>query len=289
MRKILVTGGSGQLAQAIKYVAQRHDVEVYAPTHEECDICDPESIERAMQGVDVVVNAAAYTNVDGAESNPTEAHMVNSVGAANVANIAAKCGVKVIHISTDYVFGGDDKRQTPYSESECTNPINVYGETKAEGEAEVVKLGGIVLRTSWLYSPWCKNFCLTILRNAKTRTELRVVDDQRGTPTSALSLARCIVALIESGDYLNMDGVYHYADRGEASWYEFAREIVAVAGIEGCTIAPCTSDEWPTAARRPRYSTLNTERMAAISGVEMRDWREALNEVITIIGQGDDI
>lgn len=277
------------MARAIEYVAQGHDVEVCAPTHAECDICDPASIERAMQGMDVVVNAAAYTNVDGAESNPTEAQRVNSVGAANVANIAAKCGVKVIHISTDYVFGGDDKRQTPYSESECIKPINVYGETKAEGEAEVVKVGGIVLRTSWLYSPWCKNFCLTILRNAKRRTELRVVDDQRGTPTSALSLARCIIALIECGDYLNMEGIYHYADGGEASWYEFAREIVAQAGIEGCTITPCTSEEWPTAAQRPKYSRLGTERIAAISSVVMRDWHEALNEVITIIGQRDDI
>lgn len=289
MRRVLVTGGDGQLARAIKHVAQGRNVEIYAPTHKECDICSPASIERAMQGMDVVVNTAAYTNVDGAESNNEEAYLINTIGATNVANIAAKHGVKLIHISTDYVFGGDGHRQTPYSEGEATSPINVYGITKADGEVEVVRLGGIVLRTSWLYSPWCKNFCLTILRNAKNRAELRVVDDQRGAPTSALSLARCIITLIEDGEYLGMEGIYHYCDKGEASWYDFAKEIVVQAGIDKCVISPCISDEWPTTARRPRYSRLSTERIAAIKGVVMCDWHEALNEVITIIGQEDDI
>ena len=289
MRKILVTGGSGQLAQAIKHVAQGRGVEVYAPTHAECDICNISSLELAMRGVDVVINAAAYTNVEGAESSYDDAYAVNVCGASNVALVARRCGARLIHISTDYVFGGEDCRTTPYSEVDAPQPINIYGRTKAEGEAEVLNGGGVVIRTSWLYSPWGKNFCRTILRSAMERGSLRVVDDQRGTPTSALSLARCLVALVESGKYCAMSGIYHYSNSGEASWYEFAREIVTQAGVDGCDVLPCSSDEWPTVARRPRYSCLSTERISGIEGVNIEPWREALCEVITIIRQSDEI
>jgi dTDP-4-dehydrorhamnose reductase len=288
MHRVLVTGGGGQLAQAIRWVAKGHDVEVYAPTHAECDITSHESLRHAMQGVDVVINAAAYTNVDGAERNMEEAHLVNVVGARNVVNVAQEMGLKAIHISTDYVFGGDDNRDKPYGEREATNPINVYGATKAEGEREVLRHNGIVVRTSWLYSPWGKNFCRTILRNAKAHSMLRVVDDQRGTPTSAISLARALIGIVERGAYKAMEGIYHYTNRGEATWYDFAREIIARAEIEGCDIVPCSSDEWPAEAQRPHYSCLDTERMIAM-GIAMEGWREALEEVITIIGQDDDI
>lgn len=288
MHRILVTGGGGQLAHAIEWVAKGHDVELFAPMHAECDITSTESLRHAMKGVDVVINTAAYTNVDGAERNMEDAHRVNVVGAREVAIVAQEMGVKVIHISTDYVFGGDTNRNRPYDEREEVSPINVYGSTKAKGEEEVLRHGGIVIRTSWLYSPWGKNFCRTILRNAMVRNALRVVDDQRGTPTSALSLARVLIYIIESGEYRTMTGVYHYTNKGDASWYEFAREIVARAAIEGCEVTPCSSDEWPAEARRPHYSCLDTERLRAM-GIAMKEWHEALDEVITIIGQDDDI
>lgn len=288
MHRVLVTGGGGQLAQAIRWVAKGHDVEVYAPTHAECDITSHESLRHAMQGVDVVINAAAYTNVDGAERNIDEAYMVNVTGARNVALMAQEMGIRLIHISTDYVFGGDENRERPYGESEVTCPINAYGRTKAEGESEVLRHNGIVVRTSWLYSPWGKNFCRTILRNAKIRNTLRVVDDQCGTPTSALSLARVLIGIVESGAYRTMEGIYHYTNMGETTWYDFAREIIARAEIEGCNITPCSSNEWPAEAQRPHYSCLDTERMIAM-GIAMEGWREALEEVITIIGQDDDI
>lgn len=288
MHRVLVTGGGGQLAQAIRWVAKGHDVEVYAPTHTECDITSIESLRHAMQGADVVINAAAYTNVDGAERNIDEAYMVNVTGARNVALMAQEMGIRLIHISTDYVFGGDENRERPYGESEVTCPINAYGRTKAEGESEVLRHNGIVVRTSWLYSPWGRNFCRTILRNAKIRNTLRVVDDQCGTPTSAISLARALIGIVERGAYKAMGGIYHYTNMGEATWYAFAREIIARSNIEGCNITPCSSDEWLAEAQRPHYSCLDTERMIAM-GIAMEGWREALEEVITIIGQDDDI
>lgn len=288
MHRVLVTGGGGQLAQAIRWVAKGHDVEVYAPTHAECDITSIESLRHAMQGVDVVINAAAYTNVDGAERNIDEAYMVNVTGARNVALMAQEMGIRLIHISTDYVFGGEENRERPYGESEVTCPINAYGRTKAEGESEVLRHNGIVVRTSWLYSPWGKNFCRTILRNAKIRNTLRVVDDQCGTPTSAISLARALIGIVERGAYKAMEGIYHYTNMGETTWYAFACEIIARSNIEGCNITPCSSDEWPAEAQRPHYSCLDTERMIAM-GIAMEGWREALEEVITIIGQDDDI
>ena len=288
MHRVLVTGGGGQLAQAIRWVAKGHDVEVYAPTHAECDITSYESLRHAMQGVDVVINAAAYTNVDGAERNIDEAYMVNVTGAMNVALMAQEMSIRLIHISTDYVFGGEENRERPYGESEATCPINAYGRTKAEGESEVLRHNGIVVRTSWLYSPWGKNFCRTILRNAKAHSMLRVVDDQRGTPTSAISLARALIGIVERGAYKAMEGIYHYTNMGETTWYTFACEIIACANIEGCNITPCSSDEWPSEARRPHYSCLNTERMGAL-GITMEGWREALDEVITIISRDDEI
>lgn len=289
MRKVVVTGGSGQLAQAIKYIAQGHNVEVYAPTHTECDITDAESVRRAICGADIVVNAAAYTNVDGAERNSEAAYRTNCSGAATVARTAAECGVTVIHISTDYVFGKDCERHTPYEEDADTAPINCYGTTKREGEVEALRHNAIVVRTSWLYSPWGRNFCRTILSLARTESVLRVVDDQRGTPTSALSLARAIIHIIEGGHYRSMAGIYHFCDKGEASWYDFAREIVARSGIATCDVVACSSLEQQREAARPRYSCLATERIAHIEGISITEWQSALDEVLTIITTKDDI
>lgn len=281
MLKVVVTGGGGQLATAIERLGKASENEYLITTLEQMDICSVESLCEGLKGADIVVNCAAYTNVEAAEDNAEEAMSVNRDGVRNIATICAEQGIKLIHISTDFVFGGDAERRTPYLESDTPAPINVYGRTKAEGECEAMKATkAIVLRTSWLYAPWGKNFLNTILVRAKEGAELRVVDDQRGTPTSALGLAEAIVAIIESGAWRTMTGIYHYSDLGECTWYDFAREILHKAKIDA-NITPCKSSDWPSKAQRPHYSVLDKSRIATTNVVTLKTWQERLKEVIT--------
>lgn len=285
MRRILITGGSGQLAQAIAYAAKGSANSYICTTHDEVDICHSESIIEAIERhqAEVVINCAAYTNVDGAEDDEARATQINGSAVATLAQLCRDRHITLIHISTDYVFGGDSRRTTPYSESDAIAPINAYGRSKAMGERAVVACGGIVIRTSWLYAPWGRNFVRTILRLAEEREELSVVDDQRGVPTSALGLARMLVAIVDNNSTELMEGIYHYSDKGETTWCDFAREIVAQAKIESCTIRACSTAERNMRAERPTYSVLNTTRIATIRGVEIAPWQERLQEVITII------
>lgn len=255
-------------------------------THAELDITDGEALERyaTEYTIDTIINCAAYTNVEGAEDNVDGAYAINSDAVATIANVCNKHDIKLIHISTDYVFGGDSERYTPYREDDTVAPINVYGASKAAGEREALRaVGGVVIRTSWLYAPWGKNFMLTILRLAKGGEELRVVDDQHGTPTSALALAEAIVNIVDNGSIDSMSGIYHYSDGGATTWFDFAREIVASAGIEGCQVVACSTGERKTKARRPAYSVLDTSRIARIEGVRILPWRERLSEVMDLI------
>lgn len=281
MLKVVVTGGGGQLATAIERLGKASENEYLITTLEQMDICSVESLCEGLKGADIVVNCAAYTNVEAAEDNAEEAMSVNRDGVRNIATICSKRGIKLIHISTDFVFGGDAERRTPYLESDTPAPINVYGRTKAEGEREAMKAPeAIILRTSWLYAPWGKNFLNTILARAKEGAELRVVNDQRGTPTSALGLAEAIVAIIESGAWRTMTGIYHYSDQGECTWYDFAREILHKAKIDA-NITPCKSSDWPSKAQRPHYSVLDKSRIATTNVVTLKTWQERLEEVIT--------
>ena len=281
MLKVVVTGGGGQLATAIERLGKASENEYLITTLEQMDICSVESLCEGLKGADIVVNCAAYTNVEAAEDNAEEAMSVNRDGVRNIATICAERGIKLIHISTDFVFGGDAERRTPYLESDTPAPINIYGRTKAEGECEAMKVPkAIVLRTSWLYAPWGKNFLNTILARAKEGAELRVVNDQRGTPTSALGLAEAIVAIIESGAWRTMTGIYHYSDLGECTWYDFAREILLKAKINA-NITPCKSSDWPSKAQRPHYSVLDKSRIATTNVVTLKTWQERLEEVIT--------
>lgn len=281
MLKVVVTGGGGQLATAIERLGKASENEYLITTLEQMDICSVESLSEGLKGADIVVNCAAYTNVEAAEDNAEEAMSVNRDGVRNIATICSKRGIKLIHISTDFVFGGDAERRTPYLESDTPAPINVYGRTKAEGECEAMKAPkAIILRTSWLYAPWGKNFLNTILARAKEGAELRVVNDQRGTPTSALGLAEAIVAIIESGAWRTMTGIYHYSDLGECTWYDFAREILHKAKIDA-NITPCKSSDWPSKAQRPHYSVLDKSRIATTNVVTLKTWQERLEEVIT--------
>lgn len=281
MLKVVVTGGGGQLATAIERLGKASENSYHITSLEQMDICSVESLSEGLKGADIVVNCAAYTSVEAAEDNAEEAMSVNRDGVRNIATICAERGIKLIHISTDFVFGGDVERRTPYLESDTPAPINIYGRTKAEGEREAMKAPeAIVLRTSWLYAPWGKNFLNTILARAKEGIELRVVDDQRGTPTSALGLAEAIVAIIESGAWRRMSGIYHYSDLGECTWYDFAREILLKANIKA-NITPCKSSDWPSKAQRPHYSVLDKSRIATTNVVTLKTWQERLEEVIT--------
>lgn len=281
MLKVIVTGGTGQLATAIAKLCTQSKNSYIITSIEELDICSMESVSRGLQYADIVINCAAYTNVEAAEENIEEATRINRDGVANIAKVARERGIKLIHISTDFVFGGDNERTTPYSEQEAPSPINVYGKTKAEGEAEALTApGAIVLRTSWLYAPWGHNFVNTIIGRARQGAELRVVDDQRGTPTSAISLAQAIIEIIESGAWQTMEGIYHYSDLGESSWYDFAKEILRIAEVE-TRITPCKSSEWQSKAKRPHYSVLDKSRIAKLGIVALKPWQERLREVIT--------
>lgn len=281
MLKVIVTGGTGQLATAIAKLCTQSKNSYIITSIEELDICSVESVSRGVMDADIVINCAAYTNVEAAEENIEEATRINRDGVANIAKVARERGIKLIHISTDFVFGGDNERTTPYHEQEAPSPINVYGKTKAEGEAEALTApGAIVLRTSWLYAPWGHNFVNTIIGRARQGAELRVVDDQRGTPTSAISLAQAIIEIIESGAWQTMEGIYHYSDLGESSWYDFAKEILRIAEVE-THITPCKSSEWQSKAKRPHYSVLDKSRIAELGIVALKPWQERLREVIT--------
>lgn len=282
MLRILVTGGRGQLAVAISRYAATSEHSYRFASSDEVDICNAEALRKALEGVDIVINTAAYTDVEVAEDNTSDAHSVNVLGVRNLAMLCRQMGIRLIHISTDYVFGGDGARCVPYREDEAVAPINAYGRTKAEGEREALKAPeAIVVRTSWLYAPWGRNFYRTIRRLAESQTEIRVVDDQRGRPTSALSLAEMLVTIIERGIYERMSGTYHFSDRGEATWYDFATEIVQMTG-GSCHVVPCSSAERPSKAQRPHYSVLSTERITSECGIELHSWQERLGEVIKL-------
>lgn len=284
MRKILVTGGNGQLGEAIRRAAKGSAHCYTFATIDELDICNRANVERyiAENKIDVVINCAAYTDVEGAEDNADVAYAINSTAVAGLAETCNKLNIRLIHISTDYVFGGDTMRRTPYTECDTRAPLNVYGKSKADGEVAALEHNGIVIRTSWLYSPWGKNFLLTMLRLGNELDKISVVDDQCGTPTSALGLARAIVTMVESGAIEDMHDIYHYTDGGNCTWYDFACEIMRQAGLK-CRVVPCTTAKRNMRAERPTYSVLNTERIAAINGIEIAPWQERLHEVISLI------
>ena len=282
MHNILVTGGTGQLGRAIMAEAQNNNKCYYAPSREVLDICDTANVERYISehNTSLVINCAAYTDVEGAERDEQGAYLVNSEAVAALADVCHRHNIRLIHISTDYVFGGDTERDTPYGTDDTTAPINCYGRSKADGERHILQYDEhIIIRTSWLYSPWGKNFCRTILRLAAEQPTLRVVNDQHGTPTSALSLARFIVVMIATNGIDKMSGIYHMTDGGECTWYDFAQEIVRLGGID-CHIEPCTSAERATLAQRPNYSVLDNSRTEAIYPQAIRGWQEALVECI---------
>lgn len=290
MRRILVTGANGQLGHAFKEAAKdiTDDFEWIFAGRDELDITDGNSVKDFFkkERPKVIINCAAYTDVDKAETERDKAFLINYDGAVNLSEAASLNGAWLIHISTDYVFNG--LKDTPYNESDIPSPINTYGESKLTGTRAVLESGcrGAIIRTSLLYSPWERNFVKTILDIAGKTDRINVVYDQRCCPTSSLSLARAVIGMLPA--LLSKTGaaeVYHYCDSGVASRSEFASEIIKQAGLN-CRVAPVTSDEFPGPARRPEYSAMDTSKFTRDFGVVPPHWKEALAECIRQIADG---
>lgn len=278
--KILVTGAMGQLGREISKLADSTEhTYIYTDVraHEgvaELDVTDAEAVNAAVQGVDVIVNCAAYTDVNKAESDAEAAHKVNALAPAVLAEAAKAAGAMLIHVSTDYVFDG--QANVPYTEDAARNPLGVYGCTKMEGEDAIIKSGcrHLIFRTSWLYSTTGKNFFLTMSELTASKPELKVVVDQVGTPTYAYDLAYLITYIIEE-NLLDRNGVYNYSGEGVCSWFDFASEINSQMG-HTCRIVPCRSEEYPTPAERPHYSVLDKSKVKRDYGIEIPYWRQSL-------------
>ena len=274
--RIFFTGSEGQLGHELAEVLKGE--ELLLGRRPEQDITDEKIITQIHEfRPDVVIHAAAYTDVDGCENSRNLAHRVNAVGTHHVAGAAEKSGAMLVYISTDYVFSG--LKRSPYVETDNPHPINVYGQSKLEGEQFVRQSCSryVVLRTSWLYGRTGKNFVGTIINMAAQKDELRVVDDQIGCPTYAKDLAGAIAAIIQMEAY----GLYHAAGQGVCSWFEFAEEILKLAGISKKVI-PISSQKLNRAARRPRNSALSKQRINSL-GIRLRPWQEALDEHIKTV------
>ena len=274
----------GQLGHAVRKLSSGSEHEyVFTDINDSegvsrLDITDKEAVRSMVDGADVIVNCAAYTDVNGAEGNEALAMKVNAEAAGILAEAAREAGALLMHVSTDYVFDG--KGNVPYDEDAQPSPVNAYGRTKLEGEKAIAASGCryMIFRTSWLYSDVGKNFYLTMNRLTAEKPELKVVMDQAGTPTNAYDLAFLICHIIET-DMLDKTGVYNYSNDGVCSWYDFAREINNMLG-HTCRVEPCRTDEFPSSAQRPQYSVLDKSKVKRTFGVEVPHWRESLQLLI---------
>jgi dTDP-4-dehydrorhamnose reductase len=290
MSGILVFGATGQLGREILFQAAAHQIEIFGATRAQADLADSAAVSRLIVAVHprLIVNCAAYTDVDRAESNPVAAQEVNITGAANVARAANAANVPVVHLSTDYVFDGS--KSGAYVEDDVIGPINVYGRTKAEGEARVRVIAPrhIVLRTAWLYGRFGNNFLKTMLRLVGEQRQLRVVIDQKGCPTATQDLAEAIFAIDRKilGDEAVSWGTYHFAGSGATSWHGFAEHIVAVQARDTKSrpsVLPITTTNCPTRARRPSNSELDSSRFVAAFRYRASPWQARVAETIEML------
>ncbi|MCM1290373.1 MAG: dTDP-4-dehydrorhamnose reductase [Prevotella sp.] len=278
--KILVTGANGQLGRNIgKVFTQANINDVTYTDFDTLDITSSVDVERVLTEThyDILINCAAYTAVDRAESEALLAAKINTEAVGNLASAARKTGTKVIHISTDYVFPGDSCR--PYNEHDEPNPRSIYGRTKFEGEAVLKSFcpDCIIIRTAWLYSEEGNNFVKTMLAKGSRGESLRVVSDQIGTPTYAKDLAEAILAIVKAEQWY--PGIYHFTDEGVASWYDFAKSIFRIARLN-VDVTPCASSEYKTPACRPLFSVLNKSKIKKTYSLKIPYWEDSLNECI---------
>jgi len=280
---ILITGASGQLGRSIERLVKRDDIghSFVFVTRKQLDLSSFSNIHSYFktQKFDLIINCAAYTSVDKAEHGSEEANIINHLAVKQVAEIAKSNNIKLIHISTDYVFDG--LKHQPYSESDTTSPLNIYGKTKLAGEnaiLSIMKFDAIIIRTSWLYSEYGNNFVTTILKLAQKNNNLNIVFDQIGTPTYAADLGQVIVNIIKSEKFIEAkqeSQIYHYSNEGSCNWYDFAREIVNISGAK-CIINPIKSKDYPTAAKRPKYALLSKKKISKEFNLNINSWQDSL-------------
>ena len=280
--KVLLTGRNGQVGYELERALAPLG-EVIALDRARLDLSDPTAIQHVVRDArpEVIVNAAAYTAVDRAESEPALAGAVNAVAPGVFAEEARRCGALLVHYSTDYVFDGE--KQTPYVEDDAASPINAYGKTKLEGERAIQASGcrSLILRTSWVYGPRGHNFLKTVLRLARERSELRMVDDQIGAPTSSAAIA---LATVEMLGRTGPEGLFHMTASGETSWRGFAEAIVARNHLQ-VRVVGITSQDYPTPARRPRNSLLDNGKLKSAYGLALGSWQHQLDEVVAQVHQ----
>lgn len=282
--KTLITGANGQLGTELHEILEREfpGQTLYTDV-QELDLTNAKAVDSYVANNEIthIVNCAAYTAVDRAEEEKMLCAAVNTDAVKNLAMAADANGAKIIHISTDYVFDGTNHR--PYRESDKVNPISQYGATKRKGETLLLALApqAIIIRTAWLYSAHGKNFVKTMLRLADSQPEIKVVCDQIGTPTFARDLARAVVKVLQSHQWV--PGIYHFTDEGAASWYDFAKAIFRIAGKD-VKVTPIRTEDYPTPASRPSYSILDRTRIKATYGIEIPHWEEALADCLRQLG-----
>jgi len=283
--QILVTGAYGQLGNELNELQGNYPEWKFLFTDvDSLDITNGTAVQKYFveNNIDFVINCAAYTAVDKAESDKEAAAKVNALAPELLGFYSKLSGAKLIHVSTDYVFAGDANQ--PYSEENEVNPQGIYGQTKLDGEQNCIRENGntVIIRTSWLYSTFGNNFVKTMLRLGKERGELGVVFDQVGTPTYARDLASSILQIIQVSEKdaaKFIPGVYHFSNEGVASWYDFAKEIFEISGV-ACKVNPVLSDQFPTPAKRPHFSVLNKTKIKETYGIEIPYWSDSLKECI---------
>ena len=279
---ILVTGANGQLGCEMRRLGAVSPNNYIFTDVAELDITNAEAVMYVAKhyAIDAIVNCAAYTNVDKAESDEATAELINATAVANLAAAMKEVGGTLFHVSTDYVFGSEGN--TPRTEDMPLNPLGVYGRTKLHGEQAIIESGckALIFRTAWLYSEFGNNFLKTMLRLTAEKEQLNVVFDQVGTPTYAGDLALAIFSIIEAGVYEGNEGIYHISNEGECSWYDFAVEIAAAAGHTSCRINPCHSSEFPSPVTRPPYSVLDKTKIKNTFDIDIPHWRESMEYCI---------
>jgi dTDP-4-dehydrorhamnose reductase len=292
--RILVFGGAGQIGRAITEACQKHDQKALGPSHAKADICDKKAVAHALQhyAPQAIVNAAAYTAVDQAERDKEQAFRINRDGARIVAEAAAAAGLPLLHISTDYVFDGS--ASLPYTETDPVGPLGTYGKSKEEGERAVRAAAPlhVILRTGWVFSPFRTNFVLTILRLGSQRSELSIVDDQIGCPTSAADVAEAITTIVTAAKSPGFEawGTYHCVGADALTWYDFAKAVFASAiqfRDAPPTLRAVSTIDFPRPAPRPAYSVLSTAKLEQIFGIRPRSLSKTLPECLMRIHRGE--
>ena len=283
---ILVTGSMGQLGSEIKELSSNYNYNFFFTTRDDIDITSKDSIKEFCQtnSINVIINCAAYTAVDKAQSDIENADLVNRKAVKKLSIVAKELDIKLIHISTDYVFDG--KNFKPYVEEFQTNPQSVYGKTKLDGENELLDinpLNSIIIRTSWVYSYYGNNFVKTMLRLGKEKEELGVIFDQVGTPTYAKDLAITILNIIPQIENSKIE-IYNYSNEGVLSWYDFAKEIMKMAKLD-CKIKAIETYQYPTPAKRPHYSILNKAKIKKRFNIEIPYWKDGLDDCLKRLGE----